>query len=184
MNKTDLIITALLGVLLIFPSCENQKTYADYLNDEAKAIELFIAQQQLTILDKYPTDGKFGEKEFYKDPNTEVYYHVISYGDTTERLSSGETVYIRFSGLHYFMSNDTTRYANLVYPEEIKYFGPVNSYTKSYYSTPGWMVPLEHVGHNGEVKMIIPFNMGSSYDRSQYQPSYYDWVQYRFENRY
>ncbi len=184
MNKTDLIITALLGMLLIFPSCENQKTYADYLNDEAKAIERFIAQQQLTILDEYPTDGKFEEKEFYKDPNTEVYYQVISCGDTTEQLSTGETVYIRFSGLHYFMSNDTTRYANLVYPEEIKYFGPVNSYTKSYYSNPGWMVPLEHVGHNGEVKMIIPFNMGSSYDRSQYQPSYYDWVEYRFENRY
>ncbi|HCC86294.1 MAG TPA: hypothetical protein DEQ06_06900 [Porphyromonadaceae bacterium] len=184
MNKTDLIITALLGMLLIFPSCENQKTYADYLNDEAKAIELFIAQQQLTILDEYPTDGKFREKEFYKDPSTEVYYHVISYGDTTEKLSLGEKVYIRFSGLHYFMSNDTTRYANLVYPSEIKYFGPVNSYTKSYYSNPGWMLPLEHVGHNGEVKMIIPFNMGSSYDRSQYQPSYYDWVEYRFENRY
>ena len=184
MNKTILIIFALLGMLLIIPACNDRKTYADYLNDEEKAIDLFIAQQQLTILDEYPASGNFGEKEFYKDPATGVYYHVISYGDTTTNLTQNQVVYIRFRDLHYFMADDTIRYSNLAYPVEVKYLGPVNSTTKSYYSNPGWMIPLEHVGHNGEVKMIIPFTMGSSNDRSQYQPSYYDFIQYRFQGKY
>ncbi len=184
MNKTYLTITALLGLLFLLPSCKDRKTYADYLKDEEKAIDLFIAQQNLSILDDFPANGIFAENEYYKDPATEVYYRVIAYGDTTKALTLNQKVFIRFKGLRYFMSSDTTRYANLVYPEEIKYVGPVNSTTKSYYSNPGWMVPLQHVGHNGEVKMIIPFSMGSSYDRSQYQPSYYDQIQYRFEGRY
>ncbi|MDD2327032.1 MAG: DUF4827 family protein [bacterium] len=186
MNKTYPTITALLGLLLLLPSCKDRKTYADYLKDEAKAIDLFLSKQQLTILNTYPSDGEFGEKEFYQDPATGVYYQVISYGDTTQELKWKETVYVRFSGLHYFMTSDTTRYSNQksVYPEEIIYIGPVNSSTKGNYSNPGWVVPLEHVGHNGKVKMIIPFNMGSSYDRSQYQPTYYDLVHYRFEDQY
>lgn len=184
MNKTYLTIIVLLGMLLIIPSCKDRKTYADYLKDEEKAIDLFIAQQQLSILDEYPASGIFAENEFYKDPATDVYYHVISYGDITKKLTINQSVYVRFRGLHYFMSDDTTRYSNMVFPEELKYAGPVNSSTKSYYSNPGWMVPLEHVGHNGEVKMIIPFTMGSSSDRSQYQPSYYDLIQYRFWGEY
>lgn len=184
MNKTIFIFFTLLGMLLITPSCNDRKTYADYLYDEEKAIDLFIAQKELSILEEYPTSGNFAENEFYKDPVTGVYYNVISYGDTTTNLAINQIVYIRFRDLHYFMSEDTTYYSNMVYPLEIKYMGPVNSTTQSYYSNPGWMVPLEHVGHNGEVKMIIPFTMGSSNDRSQYQPSYYDLVQYRFQGKY
>ncbi|NLB56703.1 MAG: DUF4827 domain-containing protein, partial [Lentisphaerae bacterium] len=60
----------------------------------------------------------------------------------------------------------------------------VTTSTKSYYDTLGWAVPLIYVGHTGKVKMIIPFDMGSSYDQSQYEPTYYDMVQYRFENQY
>lgn len=186
MNKLSLTITILLGTLLLLSSCNDRKTYADYLKDEKKAIDLFIAQNNLTILDEFPADGQFGETEFYKDPATGVYYHIISPGDTTLELKWKETVYVRFSGLLYFMTDDTTHYSNQksVYPEEIVYIGPVNSSTKGNYNNPGWAVPLDHVGHNGKVKMIIPFDMGSSYDRQQYQPSYYNLVHYRFEDQY
>lgn len=186
MNKIFPIITALLGMLLLLPSCKDRKTYADYLKEEKKAIDLFIAKQHLTILDEYPASGVFGENEFYKDPSTGVYYQVITPGETVQEPKWKEAVYVRFSGLHYFMSDDTVRYTNQksVYPEEIIYIGPVNSSTKGNYSNPGWVVPLRHVGHNGKVKMIIPFAMGSSYDKSQYQPTYYNLVHYRFESQY
>ena len=158
--------------------------YADYLKDEAKAIDLFILKNNLTILSTFPKSGIFKEKEFYKDP-TGVYYHIISYGDTTTKLQMMEPVYIRFKGLNYFMiegGSDLSNFSNVL-PEEMLYMGPVNASTMSSYSNPGWAVPLKHVGHNGKVKLIIPFEMGSQSDQSNYQPSYYDFLTYRFESK-
>ena len=186
MKKIIAIATTLIALLILVSSCQDRKTYADYLNDESRAIDLFISKHNLNILETFPEDGQFGEKDFYKDPATGVYFHIIEVGDTTQNLQWKEEVYIRFSGLEYFMTEDTTKYSNFtsVLPEEIVFIGPVNSNNKSSYSNPGWVVPLSYVGHNGKVKMIIPFDMGSSYDRSQYQPSYYDLVKYNFESHY
>lgn len=183
MNKILPIITALLGSLLFLSSCKDRKTYADYLKDERKAIDLFVAQNQLNILNQYPSNGKFGEKDFFKDPETGVYFQVINYGDTTRNLELRQKVYIRYSGLHFFMTDDTTKYSRVDFPESIDFLGPVNNSNKSSYSNPGWVVPLRFVGHNGKVRMIIPFVMGSATDRTQYQPTYYDQIYYRFEGR-
>jgi hypothetical protein len=185
MKHLHLIIIVLSGLLFLTVSCKDTMTYADYLDREAKAIDLFIESNNLTILKDFPSDGNFNEKEFFKDPATGVYFHIISYGDTTQRLKWKEEVYVRFKGLHYFASEDTTKYSNLTgEPEVITFIGPVSSSTKSNYATPGWVVPLNYVGHTGKVQMIIPFNMGSSYDQSRYEPTYYDMVQYRFQDQY
>jgi len=186
MKKIIAIATTLITLLLLVSSCQDRKTYADYLKDESRAIDLFISKHNLNILDEFPEDGKFGDNDFYKDKNTGVYFNVIHEGDTTQNLQWKEEVYVRFSGLEYFMTDDTTKYSNFksVFPEEIVFIGPVNSNNKSSYSNPGWVVPLSYVGHNGKVKMIVPFDVGSSYDRSQYQPSYYELVTYKFESRY
>ena len=180
------IVIILSGFLFLTVSCSDTMTYADYLKREEKAIDLFIKSNNLTILSDFPADSTFEVNEFYKDPATGVYFHIIAYGDTNQKLQWKEEVYVRFSGLHYFNTDDTTRYSNSnsLYPEVIVFIGPVNSSTKSNYATPGWVVPLSYVGHNGSVKMIVPFNMGSSYDQSQYEPTYYEMVQYRFENHY
>ncbi len=186
MKKIIAIITTLTALLILASSCQDRKTYADYLKDESRAIDLFISKHNLTILDQFPEDGEFGDNDFYKDKNTGVYFNIIDVGDTTQNLQWKEEVYLRFRGLQYFMTEDTTTYSNFksVFPEEIVFVGPVNSTTKANYSTPGWVVPLTYVGHNGKVKMIIPFDMGSSYDKSQYQPTYYDLVLYKFDSRY
>jgi len=184
--KHQYFISLILAGLFLTVSCKDRMTYADYLDREEEAIDLFIESNNLTILRDFPSDSTFGENEFYKDPATGVYFHIIDYGNKSQELQWKEEVYVRFSGLHYFNTDDTTRYSNFrsLYAEEFKYIGPVNTSTKSNYTTPGWVVPLNYVGHNGRVKMIIPFNMGSSYDQSQYEPTYYDLVLYRFENQY
>lgn len=186
MKHSHFIVIILSGILFLTVSCQNTMTYADYLKREEQAIDLFIKSNNLKILSDFPADSTFNENEFYKDPATSVYFHIISYGDTVQKLEWKEEVYVRFSGLHYFNTTDTIRYSNLnnLFPEVITYIGPVNSSTKSNYATPGWVVPLSYVGHKGKVKMIVPFNMGSAYDQSQYQPTYYDMVEYRFENQY
>ena len=188
MRKVYIPLLAIITILISVVSCKDQKTYADYLKDEERAIDQFIVKNNLNILTKFPASGNFGEKDFYKDPETEVYYNIVEYGDTTKSIFLGENVYVRFMGLKYFMVDDSTTYNNLnsnnnPFPQEIKFIGPVNSNTRSYYSVPGWAVPLTRVGHNGVVRMIIPFNMGSSTDRSQYQATYYDRIEYRFESK-
>lgn len=185
MNKTFTAIIALLSILIFAASCKDQKTYADYLREETRAIDEFIIKNNLNILTKFPSNGVFGDNDFYKDPETKVYYNIIEYGDTTENIFLGEVVYVRFKGLKYFMMDDSTTYTNIDHrePQVIEFIGPVNSSTRSYYSVPGWAVPLPRVGHRAIIKMIVPFNMGSSSERSQYMPSYYDRIEYRFESR-
>lgn len=186
MKKIVITVSTLIGLLMIISSCNNRKTYAEYLDDESKAIDLFLSQRNLNVLNEFPEDGMFNDNEFYKDPATGVYLQIVSLGDTSRNLEWKEEVYVRFSGLEYFMTGDTTRYSNTksVFPEEIIFVGPVNSSNKGNYSTPGWVVPLSYVGHNGKVRLIVPFDMGSSYDKSQYQPTYYDLVNYRFQSHH
>lgn len=186
MTRNYIFIISILAILISAASCKDQKTYADYLNEETKAIDEFIVRNNLNILTKFPSNGVFGDKDFYKDPQTKVYYNIIEYGDTTESISFREKVYVRFMGLKYFMVDDSTTYTNNDHrdPQEIEFIGPVNSSTRSNYSIPGWAVPLPRLGHDAVVKMIVPFNMGSSNDRSQYQPTYYDRVEYRFASKW
>ena len=187
MKLFNSIVLILVSLLTLTTSCNNKKTYADRLKDERKAIDLFIAKNNLEILKDFPSDSLFGENEFYKDPYTGVYFNIIDRGETVSPLWR-EKVYIRFKGLHYFATDDTIRYTNYqtIFPEELEYYGPVNSTTSSAYSSlnTGWAVPLSYVGHRGKVKLIVPFESGSSYDQSQYTPTYYEQVEYRFENQW
>ncbi|MEA5128735.1 MAG: DUF4827 family protein [Proteiniphilum sp.] len=180
------IVLILVSLLTLTTSCNNRKTYAEYLKDEKKAIDLFIAKNNLEILRDFPANGKFDSNDFYKDPYTGVYFNIIEYGDTTIKPIWREKIFIRFKGLHYFATTDTILYSNFqsTFPEELEYIGPVSSLTQSSYANAGWAVPLTYVGHRGKVKLIVPFESGSSYDQSQYTPTYYEQVEYRFENQW
>jgi hypothetical protein len=185
MKLFNSIVLTLIGLLIITSSCNNKKTYADYLKEEKKAVDLFIKKNNLNILREFPKDGKFADDDFYKDPYSGVYFNIIDSGDSVKPQWK-QTIYIRFRGLHYFKGDDTTRYSNYQssFPEELTYVGAVSSATKSSYTNVGWAVPLSYVGHKGRVKMIVPFEMGSSYDRSYYHPTYYELVEYRFDGQW
>ena len=180
------IVLTLFGLLILTTSCKNQKTYAERLRDERKAIDLFIAKNNLQVLKNFPSNGKFNATDFYKDPNTGVYFNIIEYGDTTVKPQWREKISIRFKGLSYFSTEDTIKYTNhqSTFPEQLEYVGPVSTMTKDSYATAGWAVPLSYVGHKGKVKMIIPFQMGSTYDRNNSTPTYYDQIEYRFESQW
>lgn len=186
MKLLNVIFLATVSLLILTTSCDNKKTYAEYLKDEQKSINLFIQQNNIKILESFPKNYTFAENEFYKDPFTGVYFNIIQLGDTTYRPQWREKVHIRFKGLSYFASKDTTLYSNSfsTFPEELEFIGPVNSTTSASYSNAGWAVPLSYIGHKGKAKLIIPFKYGSSYDQSNYQPSYYNQVEYTFESQW
>ena len=184
MNKTNILIITILALIISAVSCKDQKTYADYLKEETKAIDEFIVKNNLNILSKF-LQMVFLEIKIFIKIESKVYYNIVEYGDTTDNIFIGEKVFVRFMGLKYFMTDDSTTYTNNdnINPQEIEFIGPVNSSTRSFYSFPGWAVPLPRIGHNAIVKMIVPFNMGSSTERSQYQATYYDRIGHRFESK-
>ena len=191
MKKTHYIIFCLLGLALVSASCNKRRTYAEILKDETRAIEKFILENKLIVLDEFPENLVFKSNEFYRDPATGVYFNIIEPGDTANKVKEGEEVYVRFIGLRYFTSsNDTTEYSNedpvrSPFPESLIYRGSVTVMNRSLYSgsTPGWAVPLSYIGHAGKVKMIVPFNMGSQSDQQSYSTTYYDYIKYRFESQ-
>lgn len=188
MKLSNSIVLILVSLVILTTSCNNRKTYADRLRDETKAIDLFIAKNDIEVLREFPANGIFDKNEFLRDPASGVYFNIIEYGDTTVRPQWRQNIYVRFKGLQYFSTKDTTTYSNHQsrFPEVLEYFGPVNSATLSAYSnsTAGWAVPLSYIGHTGRVKLIVPFEMGSLYDKDQFTPTYYEQVVYRFDNQW
>lgn len=185
MKKSFYIILSLVFIAALSSSCNKRKTYADLLKEENRAIDKFIAKNKLTILDAFPKNGAFKEHEFYRDPATGVYFNIIQVGDTinTEKAKEGSEVHVRFKGLKYFSKNDSIEYNNYdpimsPWPETFVYRGLVTIANRSLYATPGWAVPLQYVGRKGKVKLIVPFNMGSSTDQQGYTPTYYDSLEY------
>ncbi len=173
-----IIIASLISIVAIvtFSSCNNSKTYAQYLDEEKKKIERFIDKNDIKVLSEYPKDSVFQENEFFFDSSTGIYYNVIDSGNG-RRIEVGEEFYVRYKGLSYIESNDTTKYSNIksMDPEELIYG---NSAT---YITAAWIIPLRNVGDRAKVKMIVPFKMGTAGDQSRYSTGYYEEIDYRFE---
>ena len=112
-SRTIPILTTVL--LMLFAACNDKKTYADYLKDESRAIDLFIKKNRIEVLEKLPSDGQFKSNQFYKDASTGVYYNIVEYGNDQQKVSLGDGC-TSDSGLTYFMTDDTIRYNNLIHP--------------------------------------------------------------------
>ena len=211
MKKINYITLALVGLLVMSASCNRPMTYAERLQAEERAIAQFISENNFTILREFPSDTIFGENEFFRDPFTGVYFNIVCRGTLfnedgemfyitidgngdkvfnlftegeLDRIDIGRSMLIRFRGLNHFMADDTTLHSNDdTAPIEMVFQGPVTRQTRFLYEggIPGLVVPLQHIGHNGIVRLIIPFNMGSSWDRQNFHPAFFGEVNYRFE---
>lgn len=155
---------------------QNALTMADILENEKLIINQFFEKNNLIILDKYPENNVFKSNEFFFDASSGIYYNVIDAGDS-RRIMQGEELYIRFKGLRYISSNDTTAYSNMssLQPEILVYGNP------STYTSAGWVVPLKNVGDRAKIKLIVPFKMGLPQDQQEYKTAYYEELFYRFE---
>ena len=190
MKKFTTLVWILSGILCLSASCNKTPTYADRLKEESKAIKRFMKENKFIELKDFPKDTIFKENEFYRDPATGVYFNIIDRGAHEDKAHIGEEIYVRFKGLKFFMKDDSTTYNNLnpntsPYPQTIIYRGPVNMMNSALYSDiiAGWVVPIPYIGHSGQAKLIVPFNMGGASEKQHFQPTYYEKVQYRFETQ-
>ena len=190
MKKINHILFALIGLSAFFASCDRPMTYAERLRYEERAIDRFFSEKNFTRLSSFPSDTIFPADAFFQDPATGVYFNIEDRGDLNNRIDvenhRGRELYVRFRGLNFFtMPSDTILHSNdqALNPIIMEFQGPVTRQTRFLYSdgVPAFIVPLQHIGHNGRVRMIVPFHMGGTFERQGFHTTFYDQVDFRFE---
>ena len=168
-----------------FSSCKEGESYSDLLDDERKAVNWYLAQHR--VVPYIPEDSVFEvgpNAPFYRmDSDGSVYMRVLNAGDMENRPVSGQTVYIRFTrqnikypyegikGTPDSNADDMTTatvsliYGNNVLPSTTKY-------------GEGLQLPLDFLGYNCEVDLIVKSMLGASGDISQCIPYIYTNTKY------
>ena len=167
--------------LLAFSSCKDSKSYAELLNEETKAVNAFLADQNV-ILD-IPADsiflyGRFAP--FYRiDPDGNVFMQVIEPGDK-EKVKNDAMVFFRFTRYNlneYALTGSLgSGYGN---SEDVSMGSAsfrFNNYTLTTSSQwgSGIQMPLNFLGFNSHVRLVIKSQFGLTSEISQVIPFLYD----------
>lgn len=170
-----------LAAALASTSCKDKKSYADLLNDETKAVNNFLADQ-VVILD-LPEDGKleYGpDAPYYRlDTDGNVFLQVIDPGEDA-KIEDDAQVFFRFTryNLYYYQQTgeltDGQGNANDVTSGSASF--RFNNFTLSSSSQwgSGIQMPLNYVGYNSRVNVIIKSQLGISNEISYVIPYLFD----------
>jgi hypothetical protein len=193
------ILSAVAGCLTL-QSCNDSKTYAEQLEDERKAIDNYIAENEIKTISfdefkaqDYTTNTEQNE---YVRLSDGVYLQIVDKGEVgSDSIKNGNVVTVRF--LEYnIQEKDTTAASNWDVPDALDVFdyrksgttlsgtfrestmGAI-SYMYYYYSSTqvpeGWLVPLEYLrSQNAHIKIIVPSKAGHSTAMSNVTPYFYD----------
>lgn len=167
--------------LLAFSSCKDSKSYAELLNEETKAVNAFLADQNV-ILD-IPADSIFEygpDAPFYRiDPDGNVFMQVIEPGDK-EKVKNDAMVFFRFTRYNlneYALTGSLgSGYGN---SEDVSMGSAsfrFNNYTLTTSSQwgSGIQMPLNFLGCNSHVRLVIKSQFGLTSEISQVIPFLYD----------
>ena len=188
MNKTNKIYKvfyclAIISFSAVIYSCEKGESYADLLKKEEKAVNWYLSGESVETI--IPADSVFitGEDApFYKmDEDGSIYMKVIDAGDPDERPEKGERVYFRYSRLNL---------RNFYEADLVQWVGNSNNLTTSTQSTSfiygnyklqssyqygtGIQLPLEYLGYNSRVRLVLKAQSGFYAEQSQCIPFVYD----------
>lgn len=181
-----LIVCAALMTL----SCSKTKSYTDMLKAEEKAIDRLIAQEGIEVLKDFPVDTIFKENQFVKLENG-VYMNIIDRGTSQRAVLNKTNILIRFTARHiisdsltyiaknnYYIYSNYGPHSNGTTPWEFRY----GAYAEAnvWFIGEGIQTPLEYVGDNAKVKLIVPFKRGDYYDDRAGEPLYYEILLYKF----
>lgn len=171
-------------VCIAFGACSKTETYADLVKKERKNIKRFISENNIVVLNTYPSDGVFAENEFFLD-STGVYINVIDSGNGKRANSNNRAeVSYRFWDTSILPVSDTVTNNDVVQPLNFTY-GRASTYQTSSTSSLGYAylstgvtIPLKYVGEDAVVRIIVPFSQGSTYQNLAYCAIYYGKLKY------
>lgn len=162
-------------------SCKDNKSYAELLNDETKAINNFLADQ-VVILDP-PEDGQleYGPNApYYRiDPDGNAFMQVIDPGDA-EKVEDDAQVFFRFTRYNLYAYEQTGELTdgqgnadNMISGSASFRFNNFTLSSSSQWGS-GIQLPLNYVGYNSRVNLIIKSQYGISTEIAQVIPYLYD----------
>lgn len=160
-------------------SCEKGESFADLLKKEEKAVNWYLSGQSVEL--KIPADSIFitGEDApFYKmDESGNVYMQVLDSGDMNDRPSKGDRVYFRYSrmNLRNFYEADFEQWignSNDIGPNSASTSFIMGNYnlSSSYQYGTGIQMPLEYLGYNSRVRLVLKASAGFLSEQSQCLP--------------
>lgn len=166
--------------LLSFTSCDEDKTYAELLRDERRAVNAYLSNN--LVVNEIPEDTIFQTGEdapFYRiDPDGNVYMQVITADSKENRPTDGQPVYFRFMRMdlnswytedeEYWIGNAENMMADPTYFLYNNY-----ALSSSAYYGYGLQLPMKFVGVNSTVNLVIKSQYGFTDEISYVTPYLY-----------
>ncbi len=183
MKLTHRLLTILtaIGLFTFIVSCDDNKSYADLLSDEDKAVNNFLADQ--IVFNEIPADTVFEigpDAPYYRlDEDGMMYMQVLKTGDLKDKATDNQLIYFRF------MRYNLNYYADGVLPDgegnaedmENYYtafrFGNYTLSSSSQYGA-GLQMPLYYLGIDCEVNIVIKSQYGLTSEISNVIPYLYN----------
>lgn len=192
MNKVKKINTIFAGAIamLLISSCSKSESYSELLRDEERAVNWYLAQQNVEV--EVPADSIFevGENApFYRmDDDGTIYMQVIRAGSKENRPKADEKIYFRFMRQNIKLMYEGTPekpygnadnmasavgptyffYGNTVYPTTVQ-FGK------------GVQLPMDYLGFDSEVNLVLKSYSGFVDEQAACQPYLYNIKYYKAE---
>lgn len=176
-NKISISVMIMLLIAGVFCSCKDDKSYTDLLNEEERAVNWYLSG--CNIVPYVPADSVFETGEnapYYKmDEDGNVYMQVVNRGNMKSRPEKGNTIYFRVklknikemwegldpawvgNGLNLSLETSSLIYGNLTLTSSAKW-------------GEGIQVPLEYLGYDCEVNLVVKSRKGYTEYASQCIP--------------
>ncbi|MCM1021163.1 MAG: DUF4827 domain-containing protein [Muribaculum sp.] len=169
-----------LAQALTFSSCDDNKSYADRLEEETKYINRYLADQK--VIGHKPKDNQFivgPDAPYYRmDADGLVYMQVISKGNMEDMAEVNDLVYIRFTRYNLAdysngeLPDGTGNADDVTYSEQFRYQNSMSQSTVTWGD--GIQVPLEYLGYGCEVNLVIRSQAGRNEDIANVIPYLYN----------
>lgn len=178
-----LFFCAALLCLPLAVSCDKGESYADLLKKQEKAVNWYLSGQ--AVESEVPSDSIFitGEDApFYKmDEDGNVYMQVIDAGNKDNKPQKGDRVYFRFSrmNLRNFYEADFEQWVGN--SSDLSTSTAATSFifgnytlSSSYQYGTGVQLPLDYLGYNSRVRLVVKAAAGFASEQSQCLPYVFD----------
>lgn len=201
MKKLSLLSFFFLVIFFVNQSCDNQKTYAEMLEDEKEAVEDFVNKENIRTISTATffkdTITNLENNEFVLFKDNGVYMQIVNRGEG-KKPESGDQIIVRFTEVD-IMNNDTL--SNTVpgmtsYVDEFRYEKTDYSVKATFltdnggglmvniYGTTavpnGWLIPLDYIylsrktSDLAKIRLIVPSKMGQADAIDNVYPCYYE----------
>lgn len=177
--RLSLAAVAVLSVCAV--SCKDSKSYSKLLNEEKKAVNLYLSNQR--VVPEIPADSVFetgADAPFYKmDTDGNVYMQVINPGNKDERAEYDQLIYFRYmrANLYSYIPGTPLEWAgnadDMAQQSTSFRFGNT-SLQSSYKWGYGLQLPLYYLGIGCEVNLVIKSQYGLPNEQANVIPFLYN----------